>query len=163
MLLADDAFGGAVLRVLHLIPDWELVVESWSGGSTGCAPRKPRFVRDVEDIRQRFAAEAGVSADPAGISWGDYESLGAVMAGLGGTARPLPELRVENDEPLGDFIEGIERHRYSWTWTIPEDTLHRAAPKVRRWAEAQFGSLDEVYPFEFEVKWFAYDLASRRP
>jgi SAM-dependent methyltransferase len=165
MPLADDAFGGAVLRwVLHLIPDWESVVREL------VRVVRPGGVLLVnlgslrgpwEDIRQRFAAEAGVSADPAGISWGDYDLLGAVLASLGGTARPLPPLRVENDEPLGDFIDGIERNRYSWTWPVPDDTLHRAAPKVRGWAEERFGPLDEVYPFVFEVQWYAYDLANR--
>lgn len=165
MPVRDDAFGGAVVRwVLHLIPEWESAVREM------VRVVRPGGVLIVqlgsldgpwEEIRQTFAAEAGVSSEPVGIAWGDYERLGAVVRDDGVSARPLPTMRVENDEPLEAFIGGIEANRYSWTWGVPEDVLHRAAPKVRRWAEERFGALDDVYPFAFEVVWYAYDLPER--
>ena len=160
--LRDDTFGGAVVRwVLHLIPDWEEAIREMvrvvrPGGVI--VVHLGALEGPWEDIRQAFAAESGVSVEPVGIPWGDYDRLGEVLRRLGASARRLPSLRVENDEPLGRFIDGIESNRYSWTWSVPEDSLRRAAPLVRRWAEARFGPLDEVYPFEADVVWYAYDL-----
>lgn len=165
--LRDDTFGGAVVRwVLHLIPDWDHAVREMvrvvrPGGVL--VIHLGELSGPWEEIRQAFAVETGVSVEPVGIPWGDYPRLGDVLRRLGASARQLPGLHVENDEPLGAFIDGIEGNRYSWTWSVPQGALHRAAPLVRRWAEERFGPLDEVYPYESDVVWYAYDLPPRRP
>jgi SAM-dependent methyltransferase len=162
MPFADGAFGAAYLRwVLHLIPDWkgalaEVVRVVREGGvfavSIGmyCGPRS--------EIQERFAELAGVSLEPPGLTWGGYDRLDEAMEALGATPRELPSITESEHENLEDFLDGIARNRYSWTWKVEDpERLASVAAEVRRWAEERFGSLDG--PKEtFEIMWRAYDL-----
>jgi SAM-dependent methyltransferase len=159
---ADGAFGAAYLRwVLHLVPDWrgvlaEAVRAVRPGGvflvSLGAygGPRK--------EIQERFAEITGVPIEPVGLHWGDYDELESEMTALGARARELPSVHEGGNETIGEFVEGIEENRYSWTWPLGDDQRLRAAADVRSWAEERFGSLDEPRPFEHGTRWLAYDL-----
>lgn len=159
---ADDAFGAAYLRwVLHLIPDWrsalaEVVRAVRPGGvflvNLGAygGPRK--------EIQERFAEITGVPIEPVGLHWGDYDQLVSAMTVLGGRVRELPTVHEGGNETLGEFVEGIEENRYSWTWPLGDDQRLRAAADVRSWAQERFGALDEPRPFEHGTRWLAFDL-----
>ena len=163
--LEDGAFGAAYLRwVLHLVPDWRTVLAEAvrvvrpggvflvNLGAYG-GPRK--------EIQERFAEITAVPVKPIGLHWGDYGELESAMTALGARVRELPSLHEGGTDTLGEFIEGIEENRYSWTWPLPEDQRRRAAAEVRSWAEERFGSLDERRPFEHATRWLAYDLGPR--
>ena len=159
---AANAFGAAYLRwVLHLIPDWrsalaEVVRAVRPGGvflvNLGAygGPRK--------EIQERFAEITGVPIEPVGLRWGDYDQLVSAMTALGGRVRVLPTVHEGGNETLGEFVEGIEENRYSWTWPLGDDQRLRAAADVRSWAQERFGALDEPRPFEHGTRWLAFDL-----
>ena len=159
---ADGAFGAAYLRwVLHLIPDWrwvlaEVVRVVRPGGmflvNLGAygGPRK--------EIQERFAEITGVPIEPVGLHWGNYEQLESEMTALGGRVRELASVHEGGTETLGEFVEGIEENRYSWTWPLADDQRLRAAQEIRSWAEGRFGSLDERQPFEHATRWLVFDL-----
>ncbi len=158
----DGAFGAAYLRwVLHLIPDWrgvlaEVVRAVRPGGvflvSLGAygGPRK--------EIQERFAEITGVPIRSVGLHWDDYDGLESEMTALGARSRELPSVHEGGSETIGEFIEGIEENRYSWTWPLGDDQRLRAAADVRSWAHERFGALDELRPFEHGTRWLAYDL-----
>ncbi|HEX9123911.1 MAG TPA: class I SAM-dependent methyltransferase [Actinomycetota bacterium] len=162
MPFGDDRFGACVLRwVLHLIPDWREALRETArvvrpgglllillGGIEG----------PWEDVRRRVGREAGHPVDAVGLGWGRYDLLDDALAELGAARRELPPILVANDEPLGAFIDAVERNLFSWTWPIPEDARLAALPAVRQWATERFGPLDRVVEYEFEVVWRAYDL-----
>jgi SAM-dependent methyltransferase len=161
---ADGAFGAAYLRwVLHLIPDWRRVLAEAvravrpggvfivNLGAYG-GPRK--------EIQERFAQITGVSLKPVGLHWGDFDGLESEMTAIGARARELPSVHEGGTETLGEFVEGIEENRYSWTWPVGDDQRLRAAAEVRSWAQERFGPLDERQPFEHATRWLAYDLGS---
>lgn len=162
---ADGVFGAAYLRwVLHLVPDWrrvlaEVVRVVRPGGvflvNLGAYEEARKAIQD------RFAEITGVSLDPVGLHWADYDQLESAMTALGARVRELPSVNEGGTESLGEFVEGIEENRYSWTWPLPEDRRLRAAAEVRSWAQERFGSLDERKPFEHATRWLAYDLGGR--
>ncbi|MGH2672550.1 MAG: class I SAM-dependent methyltransferase [Actinomycetota bacterium] len=158
----DGAFGAAYLRwVLHLIPDWRNVLAEVDRvvrpggvflvnlGAYG-GPRK--------EIQERFAEITGVPIKPVGLHWGDYDELESEMTALGGRVRELPSVHEGGTETLGEFVEGIEENRYSWTWSLADDQRLRAAAEIRSWAQKRFGALDEPRAFEHATRWLAYDL-----
>lgn len=160
--LAGDVFGAAVLRwVLHLIADWRTAVREMirvvdSGGlllmSLGGYDQARRTVRE------RFGELTGVSMRPIGLGWGRWEELDELLASLGASVRPLPEIVDQDEEPLAPYLEAIEANRYSWTWPVPEELRRRTMVELRTWAEQRFGPLDVPKPSEYRVRWHAYDL-----
>ncbi len=163
MPFADAAFGAAYLRwVLHLVQDWrgvlaEVVRVVRPGGvflANLGAYGGPR-----EEIRTRFAELSGMSVEPVGLGWGDFDPLDAAMGAYGASARELPPVREGSDEPLAAFLQGIEAGRYSWTWGVPETIRLLTVAELRGWAEERFGGLEERRPFEHATRWRAYDLA----
>jgi len=166
MPLADGTFGGAYLRwVLHLIPSWRaalaetlrvvrlggvVLVDLGGYGDARC-----------EIIQSRFAEISGISIDPVGLDHSDHDSLDAEMATRGATLRELPPVHEEGEDALGEFIDGIEQGRWSWTWPAPEDVRGRAAEELRPWAAERFGPLDRVERYELASIWRAYDLPHR--
>ena len=163
MPFGDGVFGGAYLRwVLHLIPDWRAAVAEMarvvrpggvllvSLGSYG----GPRM-----EIQERFGEFAGVSTEPVGLAWSGHDRLGEAMAELGAVKRELPPIIDVERNGIEEFVNGIARNAYSWTWKIEDPTrLAQVADEVRRWAEDRYGPLDDVPLETFEVLWVAYDL-----
>ena len=162
MPFADAVFGCAYLRwVLHLIPDWRRVL------AETVRVVRPGGVFLVElghydetrsELQRRFAEMAGVSVDPVGLDWADYEPLDTEMAGHGATLRILPSVHETWEDALGDFLDGIEQGMYSWTWTVPEDVRLGAVAELRPWAAERFGPLDTVRTSPLLQIWRAYDL-----
>jgi SAM-dependent methyltransferase len=160
--LSDGAFGAAYLRwVLHLVPDWRRVLAEVVRvvRPTGVflvnlgAYGGPRV-----EVQERFAELTGIPVRPVGLDWAGWDELDEEMRGHGATIRELPVLVEDVAVSLGEFIEGIEENRYSWTWKVPEDVRLRAADKIRRWAAERFGPVEDVGRFQQAHVWHAYDL-----
>lgn len=159
---ADAALDAGLIRwVLHLIEDWrgvvaELVRVVRPGGvllihlGTYGGPR--------DEIHSRFEQVVGIPVDPVGIGWHQEEELDAEVARHGGRLRILPPLTDRREEPLSEFLDGIERNLYSWTWPVPDDVRRGAVRELRPWAEERFGPLDRPLVFEATIVWRAYDL-----
>ncbi len=163
MPFRSDAFGGAYLRwVLHVIPAWrdaltEMVRVVRPGGVllTSLASWGGQRL----EIRDRFAELTGVSTQPPGLRWDDYDQLDEAAGALGLACRDLPPIREMQRDGPGVFIDGIADNAYSWTWQVEDpDVLSRTAAEVRRWAEERYGPLDEIPLGEWTTVWRAYDL-----
>ena len=162
MPLADDAFGGAYLRwVLHLIPEWRNVL------AEAVRVLRPGGVFLVElgaydeerfEIQRKFAELAGVSVDPVGLNWANHGPLDAEMAGHGATLRILPPIEETWEDTLGEFLDGVEEGRYSWTWSSSDDDRRRVVAELRSWTAERFGPLDAVRRSVLPQGWRAYDL-----
>lgn len=156
------AFGAAYLRwVLHLIPAWrtalgEIVRVVGSGGVVIISLGAYGSARD--EIQERFSALTGVSTDPVGLGLGEVGSLDAAMADLDGRVRTLPPIREDVEEPIGDFLDGIEANRYSWTWPVDDAVRTGAVRELRAWAAERYGPLDLRRREELVTVWRAYDL-----
>jgi SAM-dependent methyltransferase len=163
MPIADDAFGAAYLRwVLHLVSDWsavlaEIVRVVRPGGVV--LLNLGAYGGPQDEIQRRFAELAGVSVEPVGLRWGDFDALDGAMASHGATPRPLPSLPDVGEQTLATFLEGIRENRYSWTWPLDEATRLRVLAELVPWAEERFGPLDAPRTFEHAGRWRAYDLA----
>jgi SAM-dependent methyltransferase len=162
MPFADAGFGGAYLRwVLHLIPDWrralaETIRVVRPGGVF--LVELGAYDEDRFAIQQRFGEIARISLDPVGLNWAEYEPLDAEMARHGAALRILPPVDEVWEDALGEFLDGIERGRYSWTWQVPDDIRRRVTAELRPWAAERFGPLDEVRRSTLPQFWRAYDL-----
>lgn len=159
---ADAAVGAGLMRwVLHLIEDWrgvvaELVRVVRRGGVL--VVHLGAYGGPTDEIRRRFEELVGVSVDPVGIGWHQEEELDREIASFGGRLRLLPALAQRHEEPLGVFLDRIERNLFSWTWPLPDDLRLAAVRRLRPWAQERFGALDEPRPYEAPVVWRAYDL-----
>lgn len=158
----DAAFGGAYLRwVLHLIPEWEAalaeMVRVVRPGSVALV-NLGAYGGERAEIQERFAELAGISLDPVGLRWGDFDALDRAMVSLGATPRALPPVHEGSVDSLSEFMKGIEDNRYSWTWRVSNEVRLRALDELRPWAEERFGPLDEPRPRPHATRWRAYDL-----
>lgn len=157
----DASFGAALgCHVLHLIPRWRSALEElvrvarpgavvlidlggWGGG-------------DWELIEKRFVAEAGITNPRPGAD--DPDEVDRVMADLGASLRPLPEIVEPHTYQYAELIDRIEEGLYSFTWPADPETRTRAAAALRTWTESNLGPLDESHEHRWEVRWRAYDL-----
>jgi SAM-dependent methyltransferase len=162
MPFPDDRFGAAYLRwVLHLVPGWrDLLSEMVRVVRPGSVVlvNLGAYGGERAEIQERFGELAGISVDPVGLRWGDFDELDDAMTGLGTLPRELPALADADDSPLSDFLDGIEENRYSWTWKVDDVTRLRALAELRAWARDRYGPLDEPRPREHATRWRAYDL-----
>jgi SAM-dependent methyltransferase len=162
MPFADGTFGAAYLRwVLHLLPDWRAlvaeVVRTVRPGGVFVA-NLGSYGGAHEEIRERFEELTGFDTSPVGLDWDAFDELDAELERHGASLRLLPTPYESFEEPLEDFVRGIEENRYSWTWPVPEEARLRATDEIRPWAEDRHGSLEEVQTFSLDTSWRAYDL-----
>jgi SAM-dependent methyltransferase len=160
---ADDRFGGAVVRhVLHLVPEWRLVVSEMirvvsSGGvvlvSRGDIPAAWREVTD------RFISLVGEPSFARGLNAWDPGNVDRAFEENGAGARSLPPIRERVPQSLGSFLDQMAEGLHSWTWEVDEPTRREAAAEVRRWALERFGTLDPPDARDVAIEWRAYDLS----
>jgi SAM-dependent methyltransferase len=163
MPFRDAAFDAALARwVFHLIPNWsdalaEVARVVRPGGifliNAGGVHQGP-----WAEIRERMSEEVGRELRPAGLVWRDFEALDAAASRLGMRPRELPPIEVVTQEPLGRFLDGIDRNHYSWLWPLSDEERLRASAAVRAWAEERFGPLDRAVRARGDALWRAYDL-----
>ena len=162
----DARFGGAVAsHVFHLIPTWreavhELLRVVRRGGVVLSSGRERG--RDLEGsvyaaVHRRFRAEAGVERDHIGARH-DGTDVADEFARLGARERRLEPVGVRRTVTAGAVIDQLEANRWSWTWSLPEDVVRRAAEATREWVTREMGPLDAPRALESQVVWRAYDL-----
>jgi SAM-dependent methyltransferase len=162
MPFRDGAFHAAYLRwVLHLVADWPAlvreVVRVVRPGGTFLAHLGAYTGERVESQR-RFSELVGVSVDPIGLGWDDFDGLDRELAALGARPRDVPSVRAEGTESLDAFIDGIAENRYSWTWSVPDPDRLRAHADIVRWARERFGDTSAERRWSHDTRWRAYDL-----
>jgi SAM-dependent methyltransferase len=160
---ADDSFGGVILRhVLHLIPDWERVVDETtrvvsSGGvvivSRGDIPAEWREVTD------RFTRLVGKTSLAVGLDGRELAPLDAAFKRHGAEGRELPPVPERLSRSLGRFLDEMEEGLHSWTWDVEEQARREAVAEVRRWALERFGTLDPPTAREATLEYRAYNLS----
>ena len=158
----NGSFGSAYLRwVLHLIADWRSVlteaVRVVAPGGVFCV-NLGAYGGPRHEIQLRFAEITGISIEPIGLGWGQFDTLDAEMANHGATLRLLPPVGEGGEETIRSFLDEIRENLFSWTWRVPEDVRMRAVDELEPWAEDRFGDLDEVRRFQHPTVWRAYDL-----
>jgi SAM-dependent methyltransferase len=162
MPFPDRAFGGAYLRwVLHLVPNWEDALAEIRRvvRTRGVAlVNLGAYGGERQEIQQRFAELTGVSPDPVGLGWGEFDELDRAMERLGATPRSMPPVHEGAVDSLGEFLKGIEENRYSWTWTVAEDVRLRALAEILPWARERYGPIDAPTRRPHATRWRAYDL-----
>jgi SAM-dependent methyltransferase len=163
MPFADDVFDGALARwVLHLIPNWPDVLAELARvlrpGGVALINTGGAFQGPWAEIRGRMGEEVGRELKPVGLLWQDFDSLDLAADRAGFRPRALRPIRVSDEEPLEEFLTGIERNHYSWTWPLTDKQRLGALAAIRSWAEETYGSLDRPMPMEVDVIWRAYDL-----
>lgn len=160
---ADDVFDGALARwVLHLIPGWH---EALAGLARVLRPGGVALINTGgatqgawAEIRRRLGEQVGRELKPVGLVWQDFDALDAAAERAGFRPRALPPIHVSDEEPLEEFLTGIEQNHFSWTWPLTDEERLGALAIVRSWAEETFGPLDRPMPMEVDVIWRAYDL-----
>ena len=151
--------------VLHLIPDWRGVARRdrprgpsgagvllvYLGAYGGSRARDPAPVR---------ARSRACRPSRSGLSWWRPDELDAELAGLGAPApASCPRSSRSDEEPLGEFLDGIEENRYSWTWPVPEDVRRRRRPRSSgRGPRSASGRSTASSAIRVETVWRAYDL-----
>lgn len=159
----DGSFGAAYLRwVLHLVAGWrELVREVVRVVPPGGVflVNLGAYGAEWVQIQERFADLVGISVEPVGLDWGDYENLDLELRALGARSRELPPVREDTTQPLRVFLDGIAESCFSWTWGVSEAERVRAHAELVPWARDRFGDLDEERRWRHDTRWRAYDLA----
>ena len=158
----DGVFGAAYFRwVLHLIPNWrrameELIRVTRPGGVVlgllGDDAGRRR------EIKARCCQIAGVSGDAPGLAWGDTALLDKQMSSLGCRLRLIGPFEEDRVERLSKYLDDVAEGRYSWTWSIPEDTRRLAVEQVLPWVLERWGPIDRDLPVRFSYYWRCYQL-----
>jgi SAM-dependent methyltransferase len=160
----SHTFASAIAaHVFHLIPNWTIAVEELlrvlRPGGTILASRGGRSPNSWErNVRQRFFVEAGDPPWPPGID--RIEELDEHMQRRGAAVRALPELSVEGSSSIIAMIANLEAGYFSGCWSLDEPTRTRAAAQTRKWAQEEFGELDEVRSSAESSVWRAYIVPS---
>jgi ubiquinone/menaquinone biosynthesis C-methylase UbiE len=157
----DDAFGAALgFWVLHLIPDWtkavdELVRVVRPGGAlvfeTGGWDAALR-------LDSMFCVFAGVEPKHRGLN--DVVDLDAHLASHGFARRDLGEWTDPTKGSIEQIIAHYEAGTYSFTWGVDEAKRLEAGAKLREWAAAEHGSLEEVRTFAWKFRPRLYERSS---
>lgn len=159
----DDGFGAAVAsHVFHLIPEWrEAITELRRVVRPGGVILSSRGGRDrgpaLGDVRAHFRAEVGLDGRHPGAAHGT-DDVEEALRELGARERELPRVSTSRTTTLGALIDGLAAGHWSWTWGVPDATLHRAAEATRAWTRAEHGPLDAALQIDSEVVWRAFDL-----
>ena len=162
MPFREGAFGGAVIRhVLHLIPEWERALEELLRVlRTGAVAlvNHGEYPEPCGALFERFVEEARLERPWVGLGHDELDRVHQWMRARGVEVRGLEPIREEVEEPLEEFVAGIRRGLYSWTWGVEERIRVEAAERVRAWAEKELGPLDRPRTRETEIAFWAYDV-----
>jgi SAM-dependent methyltransferase len=159
--LADQSVGAAlVVHVLHLIPDWQRVVDELirvvrSGG---------RIVVDMggfaegpwQEVTSCFAEHAGL--DVRGPGAREPEAVDTVMRARGASVRVLDAVTETRSSSFNKGIKLFEDGLLSFTWSASPEVRAAAAAATRGWARAKFGDLDATFDYELQIVYRVYDL-----
>jgi SAM-dependent methyltransferase len=157
---ADRTFGGVVVaHLLHLVPDWELVLDELvrvlrPGGRLLINPGN--FTGLSREIQERVVAAAGRDRVHAGLD--PNADLAALLTPRGLVPRSLPELPKPRSRSVAERLDRIASHQHSWTWPIDPDTLQRAVEEVRAWVQTTHGDPERLEIPSRSVHWRCFEL-----
>lgn len=160
---ADDTFGSAIAsHVLHLIPGWKAAVDEVTrvvepGGvllvsRSGDDPHAEWH----RELRRHFFVQAGDPAWPPGMS--DIKVLDSEMGARGASVRELQDVGSERWVSISEVLDTLDRGILAACWSIEPEVRHHAATVTRKWAQEQFGDVDEKRPVRHTSDWRAYRL-----
>jgi len=158
-----DRFGAAVAsHVFHLIPSWrdaidELVRVVRSGGVVLSSGRERDDGSVATLVQRHFVAETGLARTSIGARH-DGTDVAEAFARHGAQERVLRPVHISRTITVGAVLHELESNQWSWTWSLPDDVVHRAAALTRSWAETEIGPLDAEHLVETQVSWRAYEL-----
>lgn len=148
------AFRAALaVHVLHLLPDWRAALAEIArvlgpGGVfvQGSDWRDPDSCVGLLRGRLRLAA---VELLPGSRPPAAGAAVPQALARLGGvTAEPIVAARWTRLVSPEEVIAGMAARIDSETWALPADLLAAVMAKVRAWAEAHWGDLDQAQEVE---------------
>jgi len=158
-----DAFGGALaVHVLHLIPQWRVVLDEVvravrSGGVFVTSHTDDDETEDVwREIAGRFREAAGLPRHFPGAD--RITDIDAALERHGARRRDLGDVVERTSHPPEELIARMEEGLYSFTWSLDDTARRRAAEEVRAWAEQSYGPLQAPVEAGHTIHWRAYDL-----
>jgi SAM-dependent methyltransferase len=156
----DQTFDASLgFWVLHLIPDWTKAVDEL----VRVVKPEGALVFEIGGwdaslrLDSKFCEFAGIESRHKGLN--DIADLDAHLAPQGYTRRDLPEIADANKGSIEQVIARYEAGTYSFTWGVDEATRLEAGAKLREWAAAEHGALDEVRTFAWSFRPRLYERA----
>jgi ubiquinone/menaquinone biosynthesis C-methylase UbiE len=160
---ADSTFASAVAsHVLHLIPDWKSALDELArvvhrGGVILASRSADSRAEWQRLVRRHFFDEAGNPAWPPGMD--RIDDLDEEMRRRGATVRVIEDVHNERWISIAELLAALEKGIWSACWAFDEETRQRAAAATRKWAQSEFGDLDQKRPTQHVSDWRAYRLA----
>ncbi len=107
-------------------------------------------------IYERLCHELGVEKLHKGVI--DVEPVDEVMAGLGTKKRALPEVEHSVRRTISHMIDRLESNQSAATWHLSDAERTTGCAAVRKWAENEYGDINQPIEIARNVRMFAYDL-----
>jgi ubiquinone/menaquinone biosynthesis C-methylase UbiE len=147
------------VHVYHLVANWQnALAQAWRvikpGGCFLVTYHRRNSQSPNRMLRRRLfelAQEQGI--DPRRPGSQSYEELRAEVEKHGATQVVQVARWHERTITIAQILDDIKARLFSDTWTIPEDTLARAMPALREWAQTEFGSLGFMVREDEEFSW----------
>ncbi len=159
---ADATFGTSFgAHILQLISNWagaltEMVRVTRPGGTVLLDMANWVNRDEGRTIYERLCQELGVENLHKGVI--DLEPVDEFMAGLGTKNRALPEVEHSVTRTTRHFVERLESNQSAATWHLSGEELTSGCQAVLKWAEREYGDLDQPLHVKRNVRIFAYDL-----
>ncbi|MDM7324493.1 MAG: class I SAM-dependent methyltransferase, partial [Thermus sp.] len=153
--LPDESVHGViVVRLWHLLPDWPkalaealrvlrpggVLLEGWD-----------RIEAEEEErILERWIALVegeGIRVE-RGLHTKRREEVEAALKRLGLKSKTRVVVQWREERTLSQVLEALEARLYYFTQTVPEEVQARVMPRLRAWAEGEFGGLDRSFALE---------------
>jgi hypothetical protein len=109
-------------------------------------------VEILDAVEARFVGELPDRRPPTSWTPG---MTGEAFARRGCHIGDLPQVRLEFACAPPAFLARLERGQAWWRWALDPATFGPAAARVRAWAEAEFGSLDQLRDLSTTVRMHA--------
>ncbi len=156
----DEIFDIAyAVHVFHLVAGWRdalndarrvlkrggLFLLSFHHRDAGSANRK---------LRQQLWAMAqahGIDTQRPGAA-SEAELTGAISA-WGADVRIVHAARWRESQTPARVLEEIVARIYSDTWQVPPEAMAEIAPRLREWAEGEFGDMNRAVEVEERISW----------
>jgi ubiquinone/menaquinone biosynthesis C-methylase UbiE len=156
-----SSFGaGLACHVLHLISGWQValaeLVRVIRPGGVALIDIGGMGSGWWKEIQEAFCREAGIGRWCVGTD--SAEEVTEAMRALDARPRKLPGVTVSRTITLADRLANLADGVFSFTWSVDEGTRRRAADRVGRWAEEEFGSLTRPRRTRGTISWLAFDL-----
>jgi SAM-dependent methyltransferase len=162
MPFAAHSFDAAVgVHLLHLVPDWQRVLAEMQrvirpAGSIALGydwhPDDCPSSR-LRDAWDEILREFRPTEHP---TWLPYEDVAAVLVQNGAAHEEFTGAVWTARFTLAGEIERLESRTWSATWAVPEEMLLPACSRLREWAHAEYGDLEQPIETERRFIWHLF-------